>query len=70
MGVILLVAGVVAFLYFNGIVEEYKTTLGMLGRALSEEMQFNYQRAQIFQMSGVALAIIGIVSLVYGFVRK
>jgi hypothetical protein len=70
MGVILLIAGIVGFFYFGKNVSLLETDLGIIGRGLDAALESQYQQIIIAQMSALALGIIGIVSLIYGFVKK
>lgn len=70
IGTVLLVGGIIGFVYTSKSVELYESGLGILGRAFSPELEEKYQTAVIIQLASIALGIIGIISLIYGFVRK
>ena len=70
MGVILLVGGIVGFIYFGKSTSLLETDFGIIGRGLDPTLESKYQQTLILQMSALTLGIIGIVSLIYGFVRK
>jgi len=65
-GAVLLIIGFLIFWTGYSVVQQYSTSLGQLGLALSSEAQNQYQQAQLQVMIGGILAFIGFVVCIYG----
>lgn len=71
-GVILLIFGLAVFMYtYNQMVNFQNTGLiGQFARALSPDIQRQYNELQLLQVGGMGFAVAGVGSLIYGAAKK
>ncbi|MGI0015918.1 MAG: hypothetical protein ACREBU_21065 [Nitrososphaera sp.] len=70
VGIIVLVISVPIYIYDNNAMAQYNTSLGQLGRFFSPDARLAYQDLQTEIMIVVLIAIVGVITLAYGFVAK
>lgn len=66
LGVLLLVLGGLAFMYAHQGIEEYSTSLGQLGRALSPDAQTQFEELQMIRLGGGITALVGFALTIAG----
>lgn len=69
-GIVLLVLGAVGFVYVQTQIGDYQTLIGQFGRALSPEMQTQYQMLQYILLGSAAIGLVGVGLTIYGAVAK
>lgn len=69
-GIILLIFGVAVFMWSYNQLQDYQTSLGQIGRALSAEAQARYDELQMMQILGIVFGIAGIGALIFGAAKK
>ena len=69
-GIVLLVLGAIGFVYAQTQIGDYQTFIGQFGRALSKEMQTQYQMLQYILLGSAAIGVTGIGLTIYGAVAK
>ena len=68
IGTILLIAGLLAYIWADDVTDEYETTLGQIGRAVDEDMREEYEQAKIIKSVGIVGAVLGGVFILGGLI--